>query len=147
MQTLILGVGNLLLGDEGVGVHVARALSQVKLPESVEVIDVGVAFLNVLDRIEVADRILIVDAMQAGGVPGSVYRQPFDACLHPEQLASLHGFDLSRTLYLAGNDRKPEVTVFGVEPEAIAWGMELSAIVAESLPIVLRAICKEVGAA
>ena len=116
MNTLILGMGNLLLCDEGVGVHVARALAQRDLPPDTAVVEAGTAFLDVLPDIEKADRILLIDAMEGGGAPGSVYRVPFDQCLHPEMLASLHGFDLSRVLFMAGNNRKPEVTVFGVEP-------------------------------
>ena len=143
MNTLILGMGNLLLCDEGVGVHVARALSQRELPSNVAVVEAGTAFLEVLPDIERADRILLVDAMEAGGAPGSVYRVPFDQCRHPEMLASLHGFDLSRVLYMAGSDRTPEVMVFGVEPARIAWGTELSPAVARVVPAVEKAILSE----
>ena len=145
MNTLILGMGNLLLRDEGVGVHVARALAQAALPENVWVVEAGTAFLDVLPDIERADRILLVDAMEAGGTPGSVYRIPFDQCRHPDMLASLHGFDLSRALYMAGSNRSPEVTVFGIEPETIDWGTELSTRVQRSLPTVEAAILKEIA--
>ncbi|HEY1897442.1 MAG TPA: hydrogenase maturation protease [Terracidiphilus sp.] len=144
MNTLILGMGNLLLCDEGVGVHVARALAQRELPPNVAVVEAGTAFLDVLPDIEKADRILLVDAMEGGGAPGSVYRLPFDQCLHPEMLASLHGFDLSRVLFMAGSNRTPEVTVFGVEPARIEWGTELSPVIQQVLPAVEDAILKEV---
>ena len=143
---VVLGIGNLLLCDEGVGVHVVRALEQGGLPEDVEAVEAGVAFLDVLPFLEKADAIVVVDAMEGGGAPGTVYRVPFEECLHPEMLASLHGFDLSRVLYMAGNARNPEVTVFGVEPERIAWGTELSPVVQRSLPGLCAAILKEVGA-
>jgi hydrogenase maturation protease len=144
-NTLILGMGNLLLCDEGVGVHVARALAQRDLPPSVSVVEAGTAFLDVLPDIEWADRILLVDAMEAGRVPGSIYRVPFDECQHPAMLASLHGFDLSRVLYIAGSNRNPEVTVFGVEPACIEWGIELSATVRQVLPAVEAAILDELS--
>lgn len=144
-NTLILGMGNLLLCDEGVGVHVARALAQRELPPSVSVVEAGTAFLDVLPDIEWADRILLVDAMEAGRAPGSIYRVPFDECQHPAMLASLHGFDLSRVLYIAGSDRKPEVMVFGVEPACIEWGIELSATVRQALPAVEAAILDELS--
>ncbi len=140
-------MGNLLLCDEGVGVHVARALSltlaQRNLPPSVTVVEAGTAFLDVLPEIEKADRILLIDAMEAGGTPGSVYRVPFDQCRHPDMLASLHGFDLSRVLYMAGSDRVPEVTVFGIEPACIEWGTELSPAIQRILPAVEEAILNE----
>jgi hydrogenase maturation protease len=145
MNTLILGMGNLLLCDEGVGVHVARALAQRDLPPDVAVVEAGTAFLDVLPDIEKADRILLIDAMEAGGAPGSVYRVPFDQCLHPEMLASLHGFDLSRVLFMAGSNRAPEVTVFGVEPARIEWGTELSPVIRQVLPAIEKAILNEVS--
>jgi hydrogenase maturation protease len=143
MHTLILGLGNLLLSDEGVGVHVARALAERELPSDVSVVEAGTAFLDVLPDIEKADRILLIDAMEGGGTPGSVYRVPFDQCVHPDMLASLHGFDMSRVLFMAGNNRAPEVTVFGVEPARIEWGTELSPVVQRMLPAVEKAILSE----
>jgi hydrogenase maturation protease len=145
MNTLVLGMGNLLLSDEGVGVHVARALAARALPENVSVVEAGTAFLDVLPDIEKADRILLIDAMDGGGAPGSVYRVPFDQCVHPDMLASLHGFDLSRVLYMAGSERAPEVMVFGVEPARIAWGTELSPVVARVVPAVENAILAELA--
>jgi hydrogenase maturation protease len=145
MKTLILGMGNLLLCDEGVGVHAVRALSQRELPPDVAVVEAGTAFLDVLPDIEKADRILLIDAMEGGGTPGSVYRVPFDECQHPEMLASLHGLDISRVLYMAGNDRSPEVTVFGIEPARIEWGTELSPVVMRALPAVEEAIFIELS--
>ena len=141
MRTLVLGVGNLLLGDEGVGVHAARSLAaRSDLADETQVVDAGTAFLDFLPEIEKAEKIILVDAMEAGGTPGSVYRVPFDQCRHPEMLASLHGFDLGRVLYMAGNERNPEVTVFGVEPGRINWGMELSPAVARTMPLLEAAI-------
>ena len=145
MKTLILGMGNLLLCDEGVGVHAARSLAQRELPPEVAVVEAGTAFLDVLPDIEKADRILLIDAMEGGGTPGSVYRVPFDECLHPEMLASLHGLDISRVLYMAGNDRSPAVTVFGIEPARIEWGTELSPAVMRALPAVEQAIFNELS--
>lgn len=145
MNTLILGMGNLLLCDEGVGVHVARALAERDLPANVAVVEAGTAFLDVLPEIEKADRILLIDAMEGGGAPGSIYRVPFDQCKHPEMLASLHGFDLSRVLYMAGSGRNPEVTVFGVEPALIEWGTELSPAVLRVLPALREAIFNELA--
>jgi hydrogenase maturation protease len=143
MNTLILGMGNLLLCDEGVGVHVAHALAQRKLPPGVVVVEAGTAFLDVLPDIERADRILLIDAMEGGGAPGTVYRVPFDQCRHPDMLASLHGFDLSRVLYMAGRNRAPEVTVFGIEPARIEWGTALSPAIQRVLPTVEEAILNE----
>ena len=144
MKTLVLGIGNLLLTDEGVGVHVVRALQQRSLPRDVTVLEVGTAFLDVISFLEDADRIVLIDAMHGGGSPGSVYRVPFDECLHPETLLSLHGFDISRVLFLAGNQKNPEVLALGIEPEKIEWGIELSPALQRHLPEILTAVIGEI---
>ena len=144
MRTLILGIGNLLLCDEGVGVHVARALQREDLPSNVITLEVGTAFLDALPEIEQADRIIIVDAMQADHAPGTIYRVPFDDCVKPECIASLHGFDLSRVIYLAGRETPPEAVVFGVEPARIEWGTELSPEIQEMIPSIIEAIKNEI---
>jgi hydrogenase maturation protease len=143
VKTLVLGIGNLLLCDEGVGVHVARALQQEQLPADVIALEVGTAFLDALSEIEQAGRIIVVDAMQADEAPGTIYRVPFEDCARPECIASLHGFDLSRVLFLAGGESPPEVIVIGVEPARIDWGTELSPEIQEAVPGVIEAIKRE----
>lgn len=145
-RTLVLGLGNLLLADEGVGVHAARAFIDGGCPSDVTVLDVGTGLLDALPAIEGADRIVVVDAVEAGGSPGSVYRIPFADIVRPEIIASMHGFDLSRVLALAGRHEAPEVVVIGVEPERIEWSLELSPAVAAALPAVLAAVRAEVAA-
>jgi len=145
--TVVLGLGNLLLGDEGVGVHAARALLAGGLT-GVEVIDVGTAILDALPALRRAERLVVIDAVQAGGTPGSIYRMPFDQVRPATMVAGLHGFDLSRALALAGREDAPEhVLVFGVEPARIEWSLELSPAVAAALPFLLDAVRAEVGPA
>ena len=144
MRTLILGIGNLLLCDEGVGVHVVRALQRERLPDNTVNLEVGTAFLEALPEVELADRIIIVDAMQADHAPGTIYRVPFEDCVKPECIASLHGFDLSRVIYLAGRETPPQAVVIGVEPARIEWGTELSPEIQEMIPSIIEAIKNEI---
>ena len=64
IRVLILGVGNLLLKDEGIGVHVARRLADAGLPEDVRVVDCGTRLLDALSFIKNADRLIVVDAVR-----------------------------------------------------------------------------------
>lgn len=146
MQTVILGIGNELLGDEGVGVHAARRLNNEILPQQTRAVEVGTAILDTLDELEQADRIIVIDAMQNGNAPGTVYKIPLDECSGSPCIASMHGFDLFRVMALAGRTTPPPVTVFGVEPGVIDWSMELSPPVAASLPHLLDAVRKELTA-
>ena len=73
MTTAILGVGNLLMKDDGVGVHVARALASLDLPDDVVVIDAGTD-PDVAYDVDYADRIIVIDAVLGDGPPGTIYR-------------------------------------------------------------------------
>lgn len=95
------------------------------------------------ERMQEADRIIVVDAMLAGGQPGSIYRVPLEQCRQSTFIASLHGFDLRRALTLAGRSDSPETTVIGVEPEVLDWSMDLSPRVSRVLPLLLDVVRKE----
>lgn len=138
-----MGIGNLLLADEGVGVHVARALLEAGCPEGVTVVDVGTAILDALPEMEDADRIIVVDAVKADKEPGTIYRMPFDHFESRNCIASMHGFDLSRVLALTRQARFPEVLVIGIEPARIDWSLELSARVAAQFPVLVQVVRRE----
>ncbi len=143
MENLVIGLGNLLLADEGVGVHVAQRLLEDEAPCGAEVLDVGTAVLDAMPAIAAARRVIVVDAMRGGGPPGTIYRVPIEECANPGPIGSVHGFDLTSLLHLVGCEAKQEVVVIGVEPEVIGWSMELSDSVAAALPDVLTSVRRE----
>jgi hydrogenase maturation protease len=143
-RVLILGLGNLLLGDEGVGVHVAQLLQTRELGSFVEVQDVGTAILDALPSLEQADRVIVIDAVKAGGAPGTVYRMPLAEFRAKRQIASMHGFDLQRVIRLARRKHRAKVLVVGIEPEFIDWSLKLSKAVQQALPRVLNAVEQEI---
>ncbi|MBC7189382.1 hydrogenase maturation protease, partial [Candidatus Aerophobetes bacterium] len=88
---LVVGVGNILLGDEGIGVHVLKELEKKKLPDNVELLDLGVSSFSLLSHIEGKKKIIIIDAVKAEGAPGSVYRLSIeDIYREEERFFSLH---------------------------------------------------------
>ncbi len=146
MKCLVIGLGNLLLADEGVGVHAVRALQGMGCPPpDTEILEVGTAILDALPALKEAEKVIVVDAMKADGEPGSIYRVPLEQCRKSPFIASLHGFDLSRVMALAGRSDLPEITVIGVEPEVIDWSMELSPGISAVLPLLLDVVRKEMG--
>ncbi len=144
MKTLILGMGNLLLGDEGVGVHAAQALLKDGCPPGIEILEIGTAILDALPALETAERIIIIDAMKGQEKSGTVYRITLDNCSANPCIASMHGFDVFRVLALTTRSLPPEVVVFGVEPDHIGWSMELSPSVTKSLPALVEAVNNEI---
>ena len=145
MPTLVLGLGNLLLADEGVGVHVAQRMLDDETPDDAVVLDVGNAVFDAMPAIAAADRVIVVDAMEGGGSPGTIYRVPIDDCQNSGPIGSVHGFDMKSVLHMVGRKDPLEVIVIGVEPEVIGWSMELSEAVAEALPEVITAVHRELA--
>jgi hydrogenase maturation protease len=145
-KTVILGVGNELLSDEGFGVHVARKLAELKLPQGVEVIEGGTDGFKLLNIITEADTLIVIDAIKGGAVPGSIYRFRLqDSPKFPDLFkTSVHQISMLEVITLSGLIGKtPETTVIGIEPGAICTGMELSKEICEKVPRVIEIIMEE----
>ncbi len=127
-----MGLGNVLLQDDGVGVHAVRELRKV-LPRHILAVEVGTAVLDALHLFEWADRIIGIDAMQAGGPPGTIYSFGVDDVDDPGVKASLHEMGLIAGLRFMRGQRPP-ISMLAVEPESMDCGLYLSASVQESLP-------------
>ena len=148
-RVVVLGMGNLLLKDEGIGVHVAQAMEETPSPGNVEleVLDGGTlpdAFLSLGE----VDKLIVVDAVQGGSKPGTIYRfRPEDIRLDNRMLTSLHQISLLENLWLTERfGQKPkEVVIIGIEPEDINWGLELSAKLQQRIPRILKVVLEEIG--
>ncbi len=130
-RILVAGLGNLLLTDDGVGIHAVRELRR-RVPRGVRVADIGTAVLDALHLFEEADKVLAIDAVQAGGSPGEIYVFRVEEAENRPSIVSLHDFGLRSVLEFMGNHR-PEIVVLGVEPEKIDYGLTLSASVQSAL--------------
>jgi len=145
---MVVGIGNYILQDEGVGVHVINLLSESPdFPSQVELIDGGTHSYDLVDWFCQADVIIIIDALQGGGEPGTMYRAPLgDLSLKPQDnctsLHQLHFIEAVHMVYMMG--KRPEIIVYGVEPEVIDWGLELTPKVAAQLPRLTQLITEEV---
>lgn len=146
-KIMVVGIGNLLLQDEGIGVHAINALSELQVSPEVELVDGGTHSYDLVDIFCQAEKLIIVDALQAGGEPGTIYRAPLEQLgLKPDNncisLHQLHFIDAVEMVKLLGHN--PQITVFGVEPAVIGWGMELSPTVADKLPRLTELIKEEI---
>jgi len=145
--TVVVGLGNELLCDEGIGVRVLGEIEKRGLPPGTMLIDAGTAVDTLWDELTVADRVIVVDAVEGGGAPGSVYRYRYDEC--PETggaCLSSHEVGLREklaSLELMGCDL-PDVVVIGIEPERIEPGMELSSRLEARLGAVVDLVLDEI---
>ena len=136
-ELLILGIGNLLRSDDGVGVHAVRALA-LRPPEGAQVVDAGTDFLSALPFLEEARRVLILDAVQAGGEPGTLVQVAQDEIVPRPDGSPAHTTSILEARRLLGPDAPwPEIIVLGIEPACLDYGMTLSAPVARTLPYLL----------
>lgn len=131
MNVLILGLGNILLRDEGVGVHAVNALaSRYRLPDGVEALDGGTSGMDLLDTVAERERLIVCDAIKSDTTPGTAVRLDGDGIaaffatrLSPHQLGLS---DLLANLELMGA-RPEHVSIIGIVPDDMSLGTELSA--------------------
>ncbi len=146
-RIVVLGVGNLLLGDEGVGVHLIQRLREMEIGEGVELIDGGTSLLDFLTRMEDISKLIIVDAIKLGGKPGRTYKISVDDTLFKggKDITSLHQLAVVETLALTKKMGKlPPTVIIGIEPKEIAYGLELSPEIERELEKMVNLILKEV---
>jgi hydrogenase maturation protease len=146
--TLILGIGNILLGDEGVGVRAVEAMRELDLPAGVELVDGGTGGADLVDILADRRKVIVIDAMQAGLEAGAIRRMTADDLLPMQgDCMSLHELGLVESLHMAGllGCEPGEVTVFGIQPARIAPGLELSPEAASAVPRVIEAVLTELG--
>lgn len=149
MRIVVLGVGNILLSDEGVGVHAVNRLVELyDLPEEVEIIDGGTSGMDCLDQVSCADHLIIADCMRSKKEPGTITRLTGDQIpAFFKTRISPHQVGLSDMLAaLNFHDMLPKnIVLFGVEPESFALGMEPTAIVAAALPALVEQLAGELA--
>jgi hydrogenase maturation protease len=141
-RVLVLGVGNLLMGDEGVGVHVLRLLENADPPDGVRLLDGGTGGINLLLEFDGVDDIVLIDATRDGKPAGTVtFLQPRDVGELPRGLGA-HDFglkDLFAVSALLGSS--PAIHLFTISVEEIRpMCMDLSPAVAAAVPEVARAV-------
>ena len=158
--TVLIGLGNPLLRDEGIGVHLERALAashakktsglgSFSYPQPVEFLDLGTASFRVLHAIAGKARALFIDCALMEEAPGTLRRFTLDEVRTRKSLPqlSLHEGDLLHTLDLAQKIEEcpPTVVIFGIQPEDISPGEALSPALTASFAEYVRAIEEEIN--
>ena len=145
--TLVIGLGNPLRGDDGIGVRVAQMLAEQVLPPGVEVIDGGTQGLGIVNLIEGRQRVIVVDAANVGQSPSQFVRFTLDEAhlLGDDQRLSVHTAGLRDALLLAQALKMlpDEIIIFGVQPASLEWDSTLSPQVEATLPDLIEAILAE----
>jgi hydrogenase maturation protease len=146
-RIVVIGVGNLLMKDEGIGIHALEALQEIDLPPDVKLIDGGTS-PDLIAYTQAGDKLIIIDAAKAGGEPGAIYRfRPEDLAVEKGTLTSSHELGVVQNLSLMSllGTKPSEIIIIGIEPAVIDAGLELSPTLQRKLPDIVKVVLKEIG--
>jgi len=147
-RCLILGLGNPLRGDDGVGPRVVAELLRRGLPDGVTAVDGGTGGLDLLHLLEGWEHAIIVDAAELGRKPGEFLRFTLEEAHLVRSLVSLssHAAGLADALALARalGQALPDIVIYGVQPERMDWQEGLSPALQAALPQIVTAILEEI---
>ena len=154
LDILVLGLGNVLLKDEGVGVHIAQELQQMALPDNVEAVDGGTGSLDILLTAQDIQKLVVIDSLRTGKEAGTVYTtrlrmEEYDKLEEVFSVGSnisLHQMGLIDSLAVVRKmDCAPkEIVIIGVEPENMDWGLELTDKVKQRIPEIINMVIEEI---
>ncbi|RLI35472.1 hydrogenase [Candidatus Bathyarchaeota archaeon] len=149
MKIRIIGCGNPLAGDDGLGIYAARKLAEMKLPEGVEVVEAGTPGLGLLSFLENADAVIIVDALKRGSPPGTLHRVEAREIIKEGKPLSAHDLGVEEALTLGFRllpEKMPKkILIVGVEAGRVESFREgLTQEVEKALPKLLELILREV---
>jgi len=147
---VVIGFGNILLKDEGIGVHIIRKFDSMSRESEREyvLIDGGTCPDILFQLPEEIAKLVVVDAVKGGGEPGSIYRfTPTDIDFKKASITSLHQLGLEeslRMMELLGNYPK-SVIIIGVEPDEIDWGLQISPMLEKKIPQIIHLLEQEIA--
>ncbi|WP_295197381.1 HyaD/HybD family hydrogenase maturation endopeptidase [Veillonella sp.] len=146
----VLGVGNILLTDEGLGVHVVNELdAEYEFTPPVNIIDGGTMGMELLTYMRGMTKLLLVDAINGGDAPGTVYEFPHEEMeSYFTDHISVHEVGMQDILRIRALQEDPleDAVVIGVEPESLELGLEVSDTVRAVLPDVKARVIKQLEA-
>ncbi|OOM82416.1 hydrogenase 1 maturation protease [Clostridium puniceum] len=144
-DTIIIGIGNILLQDDGVGIRVIEQLQNENLPSTIELVDGGTSTLDTLGFFLDYKKVIIVDCLKANLQPGTIYKiGPEDIKNYKKENLSIHDVQILEVVKMANMMNKyPEVIIFGVEPEQISLDLEMTKTMFCKIPEIICNIKKE----
>ncbi|GIM27737.1 hydrogenase 2 maturation protease [Clostridium polyendosporum] len=143
----VVGIGNILLRDDGIGIHVINMLQKEPQEKNVEIFDGGTCIFSLIDIFVKNHKVIIVDSLKGGHPPGTVYKvtpEELGSCIKAN--SSLHDvqvLDILNSVKLMGYS--PEVIIIGVEPKEIFYDMDISSTLREQIPKIIEVIKEELG--
>lgn len=147
-KVLVMGLGNTIMADDGLGVMAARELIKINSwPPGVRILEVGTSVFNYIEDISKARKLIAIDAITAGHPPGTIYRiEDFHGFEDTALFIDSHGISLPEAVALSRllTGMPASITVFGIEPESCDVGIGLTREIRESLAKLMPLVEREI---
>lgn len=145
-KVLVLGVGNILMADDGFGVRVIQEMEKMSLPEGTHLLDGGTAGFDLLHPIQDAEKLIVVDSILAGAEPGEIFKfTPSDIKLKRRDKLSLHEVEVLEVIEMAVQlGYAPESVFVAVQPKEMDISLDLSEEVKSKIPRVIELVMAEI---
>lgn len=147
-KTVVLGLGNILHGDDGAGAQaISRLRADPRVPVDVSLVEGGTLGLELLPYVWDCARLIVIDAIDVGGPPGTVVRMSGEELNFLPGNSSVHQLGVSDLLVALRMlaERQPQVVLLGVQPATTEWGTTLSAPVAAAVDFLVEAAVAELS--
>ncbi|MCF8261136.1 MAG: HyaD/HybD family hydrogenase maturation endopeptidase [Melioribacteraceae bacterium] len=146
-KILIVGVGNSIQMDDGVGIHTINELKKYDLPRNVKLFDGGTLGVDLMPWLEGNDHVIFIDSVDANENPGTIFKfKPDDINYESAPKTSVHQIGLIEAIQMIKLIGKApsEITIFGIQPKTIDWGENLTEPVENSIPKVIKHVLAEI---
>jgi hydrogenase maturation protease len=146
-KVIIIGIGNLLLMDEGIGIHVINELEKHKLPENVDIYDGGTGGFKLIDLMHGTKRVIFIDAVDTGKAPGTIttFKSKDVRSIYPKKKYSLHDTDILEVIKMADMlDNPPEIEIVGIQPKTINYGTTPSKELTDSMSNIINTVLRKI---
>lgn len=146
-KVLIIGIGNFLLKDEGIGIHVINELGKYNLPSNIEIYDGGTGGFKLIDIMQGANKVIFVDAVETGRAPGTIitFKSEDVRSMYQKRKYSLHDTDLLEVIKMVELlEYAPEIEIVGIQPKTIDYDTTLSKELKDSIPNIINIVLKEI---
>ncbi len=142
----ILGIGNTLRGDDGIGPHIIDELKKKNLPDSIQLFDIGSDAFSIIDHFEKEEPVLVIDCAQMGKEPGEIVKFDVKDENLPilDKAISIHGFGFA-DVYKMANSLYDNVQciIIGVQPKSLEFNTGLSEEVKNKIPSIIKMVMEE----
>ncbi len=146
-ETVVIGIGNILQRDDGIGVHVIKELEKENLTSAIELVDGGTSTLSMLGYFLDYKNIIVIDSLKGGLEPGTIYKiKPEEITNYKKSDLSIHDvqiLDVIKMANMAGSF--PDVVIYGIEPKELYFGLEMSEIISSKVSDIVKLVKNELG--